>query len=230
MKRILVVEDDLAIAELERDYLEAAGFAVELSADGAQALSLAKAGDYDLFLVDLMLPGLDGFGLCTAIRAHSEKPILVVSARAADIDKVRALGLGADDYVTKPFSPAELVARVRAHIDRYERLVGAAASDIVSAGELTIDVGKKAVLSGGQPVQLTATEFGILLLLARSPGRVYSKEEIFERLRGAGFYGDAGAVAVYVRRLREKIEADPAKPRLVETVWGMGYRFREAKG
>jgi DNA-binding response OmpR family regulator len=227
MPRILIIEDDGAIAELERDYLEAAGFEAEIVPDGSQALEKAKASPHDLYVVDLMLPGLDGFALCTELRALSEVPILVVSARGSDLDKVRALGLGADDYVTKPFSPAELVARVRAHLERYARLSGRSpgSAAIISSGDLTIDTERKAVLVGGQDVGLTATEYAILSLLAANPGRIWSKEEIYEKLHGEGFYGETSAITVHVRRLREKIEEDPSEPRHVETVWGMGYRF-----
>ena len=237
--RALIIEDDLAIAELERDYLEAAGFSADVETNGAAAIKRAidamghgphvgrqdAARPYDLFVVDLMLPGADGFTVCRELRERSEKPVLVVSARSGDIDKVRALGIGADDYITKPFSPAELVARARAHLDRYERLRGESNSAIISSGDLVIDTEKKAVTAGGQGVQLTATEYAILLLLARNPGRVYSREEIFEAVRGEGTYGEVSTVTVHMRRLREKIEADPSNPRHIETVWGMGYRF-----
>jgi len=234
--RALIIEDDLAIAELERDYLEAAGFAADVETNGSAALQrafdafdAAQEGGraYDLFVVDLMLPGSDGFTICRELRERTEKPVIVVSARSGDIDKVRALGIGADDYVTKPFSPAELVARARAHLERYERLRGKQTNALISSGDLVIDTEKKAVSAGGRPVQLTATEYAILLLLARSPGRVYSREEIFEAIRGEGTYGEVSTVTVHMRRLREKVEADPSDPKHVETVWGMGYRFVE---
>ncbi len=242
--RALIIEDDLAIAELERDYLEAAGFSADVETNGSAAIKRAidamghgqdtarqstgrqDAGrPYDLFVVDLMLPGADGFTVCRELRERTEKPVLVVSARSGDIDKVRALGIGADDYVTKPFSPAELVARARAHLDRYERLRGESSTAIISSGDLVIDTEKKAVSAGGQGVQLTATEYAILLLLARNPGRVYSREEIFEAVRGEGTYGEVSTVTVHMRRLREKVEVDPSNPKHIETVWGMGYRF-----
>ena len=223
--RALVVEDDLAIAELERDYLEAAGFLVRIESQCERALELLRAGEeHDLYLVDLMLPGADGFTVCREVRIRREAPIIVVSAREGDIDKVRALGLGADDYMTKPFSPAELVARARAHLERYVRLRGGS-SRIIIAGDLVIDTEKKSVQVGDRPVQLTATEYAILALLAQSPGRVFSRDEIFERIRGEGAFGEVSTVTVHIRRLREKIETDPANPTRVETVWGMGYRF-----
>ena len=232
--RALIIEDDRAIGELERDYLEAAGFAASIQTDGSAALRTAQAtlpeNAFDLYIVDLMLPGADGFAICRELRSRTERPILVVSARDGDMDKVRALGLGADDYVTKPFSPAELVARAKAHIERYERLLGAApvgetAATAIFARDVVIDLEKKAVSVAGRAVQLTATEFSILTLLAASPGRVFSREEIFERVRGEGTYGEVSTVTVHIRRLREKIETDPSDPSHIETVWGMGYRF-----
>jgi DNA-binding response OmpR family regulator len=233
-RKALVVEDDRAIAELERDYLEAAGFDADIVSDGTAALRIAEAagegGPYELFLVDLMLPGSDGFAICRALRERTELPVLVVSARDGDMDKIRALGLGADDNVTKPFSPAELVARAKAHIERYDRLRGAEASlesQEIVVRDLVIDLEKKLVEVSGRNVQLTATEFAILVLLASSPGRVYSREEIFERIRGEGTFGEVSTVTVHVRRLREKIESDPSDPKRIETVWGMGYRFVE---
>jgi DNA-binding response OmpR family regulator len=225
MTRILIIEDDLAIAELERDYLEAAGFEAEIEADGDEALARARAGGFELFVLDLMLPGKDGFALCPELRAITERPIIVVSARGSELDKVRLLGLGADDYVTKPFSPAELVARIKAHLERYSRLAGRPSGELISSGELTIDTEKKAVLVGGTPVALTATEYSLLLILAREPGRIFSKEELFEKIRGEGIFGETSAITVHIRRLREKIEDDPSEPKRIETVWGMGYRF-----
>jgi len=223
--RVLVVEDDLAIAELERDYLETAGFAVAIETDGASALERIRSGtEYDVYLIDLMLPGADGFSICRELRSRSEAPMIVVSAREGDIDKVRALGLGADDYITKPFSPAELVARAKAHLERYARLRGGSAR-VVVAGDLVIDTEKKSVSVAGKTVQLTATEYAILALLAQNPGRVYSRDEIFERVRGEGVFGEASTVTVHIRRLREKVEIDPSNPNRIETVWGMGYRF-----
>ena len=232
--RALIIEDDRAIGELERDYLEAAGFSASIQTDGSAALETAQAtvpeNAFDLYIVDLMLPGSDGFSICRELRARTERPILVVSARESDMDKVRALGLGADDYVTKPFSPAELVARAKAHIIRYERLShvapsGESDSSAIFARDIVIDLEKKTVSVAGRSVQLTATEFAILVLLASSPGRVFSREEIFERVRGEGTYGEVSTVTVHIRRLREKIEADPSDPSHIETVWGMGYRF-----
>ncbi len=228
-RRILLIEDDLSIAELERDYLEAAGFSVDIEYEGSAGLNRALDSDgakaFDLFVVDLMLPGIDGFAVCRELRAKTEKPILVVSARSGDSDKVRALGLGADDFITKPFSPAELVARTRAHLERYDRLRGGGEDTVIISGDLVIDTGKKAVTAAGRLAPLTATEYSILVLLAKYPGRIYSREEIFEKIRGEGVYGEVSTVTVHVRRLREKVEADPSNPLHIETVWGMGYRF-----
>ncbi len=227
MKRALIVEDDRAIAELERDYLESAGFAAEIASDGAAGMARLAEGGWALAVVDLMLPGADGFAVCREARRLGETPLMVVSARSADLDKVRALGLGADDYLVKPFSPAELVARAKAHVERYERLRGGGPADrIVVSGGLSIDLGRKRVKRGDAEVPLTATEWSLLSYLAEEPGRVRSRDEIFARLRGEGAYGDLNAVAVHVRRLREKIELDPSNPTVVETVWGMGYRLR----
>jgi two-component system, OmpR family, alkaline phosphatase synthesis response regulator PhoP len=234
--RALIVEDDSTIAELERDYLEAAGFSSEIESDGAQALATAQAlgpdSPFDLYLVDLMLPGSDGFAICKELRKRTEVPILVVSARESDRDKVRALGLGIDDYVTKPFSPAELVARAKAHVERYARLRNgredpAGQAKLIVARDLVIDLGRKSVEVGGKSAQLTATEFAILALLAAAPGRVFSRDEIFESIRGEGTYGEVSTVTVHIRRLREKIEQDPSSPARIETVWGMGYKLVE---
>jgi len=227
VKRALIVEDDQAIAELERDYLEAAGFSVELAADGVSGIARLAEGGWALALVDLMLPDADGFAVCREARRLGETPLMVVSARNADLDKVRALGLGADDYLVKPFSPAELVARAKAHVERYDRLRGGGPADrIVVSGGLSVDLGRKCVKRGDAEIALTATEWSLLSYLAEEPGRVRSRDEIFARLRGEGTYGDQNAVAVHVRRLREKIELDPSNPAVVETVWGMGYRLK----
>ncbi len=225
MGKILIIEDDREIAELERDYLEAAGYAVDVETDGAAGQERALASDYELIVVDLMLPSLDGFSICRRLRETIETPIMVVSARTEDIDKVRALGLGIDDYVAKPFSPAELVARVKAHISRYSRITGGQ-SETIAMGPLTLDIAGKAVYRGDTTLPLTATEFNLLELLARNPNRVFARDEIFDRLWGENAFGDLSTVTVHIRRLREKIEEDPSHPQIIETVWGMGYRLR----
>jgi DNA-binding response OmpR family regulator len=226
VKRLLIIEDDRAIAELERDYLEADGFSVDLALDGAEGLRRAGEAAYSLVLLDLMLPGRSGFDICRTLRASSEVPILLVSARGADVDKVRGLGLGADDYITKPFSPAELVARVKAHLARYERLRGGAGALPITAGALAMERGSMRVTVAGREVALTAREFEVLALLASHPDRVFGREEIFARIWGEEAFGDVSTVTVHIRRIREKIEVDPSQPRIIETVWGVGYRLR----
>ncbi len=225
MNRVLIVEDDRQIAELERDYASLAGFEATIETDGTAGLAAALAGDWDVLVVDLMLPGTDGFEICRRVREAIQRPVIVVSARNGDEDKIRALGIGVDDYVQKPFSPAELVARIKAHHARYVRLSGTAAVQGPSGGRVCVDPVMRVVTKDGEPVPLTATEYGIVELLASSPGRVYKREEIFAKVRGADYYGDESTITVHVRRLREKLEDDASEPQFVETVWGMGYRF-----
>lgn len=224
---ILLIEDDPALAELVRDYLEAEGFRVETCVDGRHGLERAMTGEHELVLLDLMLPHLGGFDILRAYRARWPKPVVVVSARGEDVDKIRGLGLGADDYVAKPFSPAELVARVKAHLARFRRLTGLdpARSLEWRAGELVWDPAKKQVRRGEQVLALTAKEQDLLVLLIQNPGRLFAKEELYQRVWGEFTVGDLGTVTVHVRRLREKIEVDPAQPRVLETVWGLGYRL-----
>ena len=230
MKRILIIEDDTAISELERDYLEANGFSAEIIADGAKGAEKALAEDFDLILLDLMLPGADGFAVCRAIRKEKDTPILMVSARQEEIDKIRGLGLGADDYIIKPFSPNELVARVKAHIARYERLTrrtsAAEDHDSILTGELEVQPEARRVFSGGKEVSLTRREFDLLLFFVQNPGITFSKDKLFERIWGLDALGDTATVMVHINRIREKIEPRPAEPIYIETVWGVGYRFR----
>ena len=226
MKKILIIEDDQSIAELERDYLEAEGFDCAILADGPNGLETARNESWDLIILDLMLPGADGFSICRALRKETEIPILIVSARTEDIDKIRGLGLGADDYVTKPFSPGELTARVKAHLSRYERLLGTPRrSRIISVRGLSIDLETHRVTVFDKDIGLTAKEFEILHLLISHADRVYSKEEIFDHVWGDS-YGDLSTVTVHVRKLREKIEDNPSEPEYIETVWGIGYRLK----
>ncbi len=229
MKRILIIEDDQSIAELERDYLEINGFAVEIASDGTRGLDKVTRKEYDLVLLDLMLPGIDGYTLCKKIRETKEIPVIMVTAKTADIDKIRGLGLGADDYITKPFSPQELVARVKSHIARYERLtkVKPLEDGGIKIGELFINDRSREVLLGDQSIALTAKEFDLLFFLASNPGIVFSKDRLFERLWDAAALGEIATVAVHIGRIREKIEKDPSKPQFIETVWGVGYRFRK---
>ena len=229
MKKVLIVEDDAAIAELERDYLEANDFAVELASDGMTGLTSALNNSYDLILLDIMLPQMDGFQVCREIRKHKEIPILMVSAKREDVDKIRGLGLGADDYVIKPFSPSELVARVKAHINRYERLSGKTAKEELLVGLLRIELPTHRVFLSDKEITLTNKEFEVLVFLAENVGIVFSKESIFERVWGLEAAGDTATVMVHVNRLREKIEPNPAKPVYIETVWGVGYRMKNVK-
>jgi DNA-binding response OmpR family regulator len=228
MERVLIVEDDRSIAELERDYLEINGFEVELSTNGLEGLEKATSETFSLIVLDLMLPEMDGFEVCKKVREVSDVPILMVSAKKEDIDKIRGLGLGADDYVTKPFSPNELVARVKAHIARYSRLVQPhekKTNELTIRG-LHINKDARRVTLEGEEIQLTSKEYDILLFLAENPDRVFSKEYLFDRIWGVDYFGDIAAVAVYIGKIREKIEKDTSHPEYIETVWGAGYRFK----
>jgi DNA-binding response OmpR family regulator len=228
--KVLIIEDDADIAALERDYLEAAGFETETVADGRVGLECALQDAYDLVVVDLMLPGANGFEICRALRRQSQIPVMVVSARSEDIDKVRALGLGIDDYVEKPFSPAELVARVKAHITRYRTLREEDPPQApLTCGTVALDPTLREVRVAGRSVLLTVLEYQLLELFMRHPGRVFSRDELFERVWDET-YGDLGTVTVHIRRLRRKIEPDPAAPTIIQTVWGMGYRLRSQRG
>ena len=228
MKKILIVEDDISISELQRDYLEINGYEALISNNGEEGLKIVKAGDFDLIILDIMLPGIDGFEILRQIRDEKDVPILLVSARKEDIDKIRGLGLGADDYITKPFSPSELVARVNAHITRYERIKGkevSKSSSIIIRG-LEIQKDSRRVYVNGQEVNMKPKEFELLVFLAENPNRVFDKERLFERIWGEDSFGDVATVTVHIGRIREKIEVNPAKPQYIETVWGAGYRFK----
>lgn len=227
MKRILIVEDDQDIAELERDYLEANGFIVNIANDGESGEKLALQENYDLILLDIMLPGRSGFQICRDIREHKDIPIIMVSAKQEDIDKIRGLGLGADDYIVKPFSPNELVARVKAHLARYEQLTSREVHrEVLRFGDLEIDESGHRVFVKGKEVALANKEFELLVFLAKNPGIVFSKETLFDRVWGGEALGETATVSVHVNRIREKIEENTAKPKYIETVWGAGYRFR----
>jgi DNA-binding response OmpR family regulator len=228
MKKILIIEDEQSIAELERDYLEINSFSVDVENSGDTGLRKAKSEDYDLIILDLMLPKVDGFEICKEIRKESNVPIIMVSAKKEDIDKIRGLGLGADDYITKPFSPSELVARVKAHLARYERLIGSKEpkKDEINIRGLRIDKMSRRVFVNDKEVIFTTKEFDLLAFLAENPNRVYSKDDIFERIWGIDSFGDIATVTVHIGKLREKIEANPSKPQYIETVWGAGYRFK----
>lgn len=228
MKRVLIIEDEKSIAELQRDYLEIHGFAADLEHRGDAGLRKALSGDYDLIILDLMLPGVDGFEICRQIRAKKEIPIIVISARNEEVDIIRGLGLGADDYMTKPFRPAEMAARVKAHLERYDRFAGRTGRkrETISIRGLTIDKASRRTHLHGREIQLTAKEFDLLVFLASHPDQVLSREIIFEQVWGLDSEGDLATVTVHIGKLREKLEADPANPQYIETVWGAGYRFR----
>ncbi len=228
MSKILIVEDEEAIADLEKDYLELSGFEVELEHDGTKGLTRALAEDFDLYILDLMLPGTDGFEICKKIRETKNTPILMVSAKKDDIDKIRGLGLGADDYVTKPFSPSELVARVKAHLARYERLIGSNAqeNDIIEIRGIRIDKTARRVWVNDEEKQFTTKEFDLLTFLAQNPNHVFSKDELFSKIWNMESIGDIATVTVHIKKIREKIEYDTSNPQYIETIWGVGYRFK----
>ncbi|MBS7361468.1 MAG: response regulator transcription factor [Oscillospiraceae bacterium] len=228
-KKILVIEDEKNIAELERDYLEANGYEVEIALDGKSGLDRALESDFDLVILDVMLPGIDGFEVCRQIRKSKECPVLMVSAKKDEIDKIRGLGLGADDYITKPFSPSELVARVTAHISRYERLTSKGEEPVnyvINIGNLSIDKNARRVFINDEEVSLTNKEFDLLVFLASNPNVVFSKDTIFDKIWGLDAIGETSTVTVHINRIREKIEDDSSNPQYIETVWGAGYRFK----
>ena len=228
MSRILIVEDEVAIADLEKDYLELSGFEVEIENDGRSGLNRALNEEFDLFILDLMLPEVDGFEICRQIREKTNTPVLMVSAKKDDIDKIRGLGLGADDYVTKPFSPSELVARVKAHLARYERLIGSNVpeNDIVEIRGIRIDKTARRVWVNGEEKQFTTKEFDLLTFLAEHPNHVFTKEELFREIWDMESIGDIATVTVHIKKIREKIELNTTKPQYIETIWGVGYRFK----
>ena len=228
MSRVLIVEDELAIAELEKDYLELSSFEVEIETDGEKGLKLGLTEDFDMIILDIMLPGVDGFEICKQIREKKDIPILMVSAKKEDIDKIRGLGLGADDYITKPFSPSELVARVKAHLERYRRLVSSNTqeNDVVEIRGLKIDKTARRVYLNGEEKAFTTKEFDLLTFLASHPNRVFTKEELFNKIWDMESLGDIATVTVHIKKIREKIELNTAKPQYIETIWGVGYRWK----
>jgi DNA-binding response OmpR family regulator len=237
MKKILIIEDDISIAEIERDFLEINGYEAAIKTDGNQGLEETASGQYDLILLDLMLPGIDGFEICKRIREIKDIPILMVTAKTEDIDKIRGLGLGADDYISKPFSLLELVARVKANLAQYERVKSPAPGALnqtaqiigekeISIGNIRVNKQSRRVYVGDTEVECKAKEFDLLCFLMTNPEIVFSKETLYERIWGAGAFGDIRTVAVHINRLREKIEKEPASPAHIQTVWGAGYRFK----
>ncbi|MEQ2472247.1 response regulator transcription factor [Laedolimicola intestinihominis] len=228
MSKILIVEDEEAIADLEKDYLELSGFEVEIASDGTSGLKKALEEGFHLVILDLMLPGVDGFEICRQIREVKNIPIIMVSAKKDDIDKIRGLGLGADDYMTKPFSPSELVARVKAHLNRYERLVSSNVKEnsIIEIRGIKIDKTARRVWVNGEEKNFTSREFDLLAFLAENPNHVFTKEELFRKIWDMDSVGDIATVTVHIKKIREKIEVNSAKPQYIETIWGVGYRFK----
>ncbi|MCI8765199.1 MAG: response regulator transcription factor [Lachnospiraceae bacterium] len=228
MSRILIIEDETSIAELERDYLELSDFEVELEEDGSRGLKRALEEEFDLMILDLMLPGMDGFEICRKFREVKNTPIIIISAKKEDIDKIRGLGLGADDYMTKPFSPSEMVARVKAHLARYERLIGSGSmeNEVIEIRGLKIDKTARRVWVNGEEKNFTTKEFDLLTFLAQNPNHVYTKEELFSKIWDMESIGDIATVTVHIKKIREKIEFNTAKPQYIETIWGVGYRFK----
>ena len=228
MSRILIIEDEEAIADLEKDYLELSGFEVEICNRGDTGLTRALNEEFDLIILDLMLPEVDGFDICRQVRQEKNTPIIMVSAKKDDIDKIRGLGLGADDYMTKPFSPSELVARVKAHLARYDRLVASTVpqNDVLEIRGLKIDKTARRVFVNNEEKVFTTKEFDLLLFLASNPNKVFSKDELFRNIWDMESIGDIATVTVHIKKIREKIEYDTSKPQYIETIWGVGYRFK----
>lgn len=228
MSKILIIEDELSIAELEKDYLELSGFQVHIETEGARGLQEALEHEYDLLLLDLMLPEVDGFEICKKVRETKNVPILMVSAKKDDIDKIRGLGQGADDYITKPFSPSELVARVKAHLARYERLVNSNVpmNEMIEIRGLKIDKTARRVFINEEEKTFTTKEFDLLAFLAQNPNRVFTKDELFRKIWDMECVGDIATVTVHIKKIREKIEMNSSKPQYIETIWGVGYRFK----
>lgn len=229
MNKILLIEDELAIAELERDYLELSDFCVDIETDGNKGLEKALNEEYNLIILDLMLPGMDGFEICRLIREEKNVPIIMVSAKKDDIDKIRGLGLGADDYITKPFSPSELVARVKAHLARYERLVGQGVkeNEVIEIRGIKIDKTARRIFVNGEEKIFTTKEYDLLTYLAQNPNHVFTKEELYQEIWNMPAIGDdCATVTVHIKKIREKVEENTSKPQYIETIWGVGYRFK----
>ncbi len=228
MAKILIIEDEASIAELEKDYLELSNFEVVVEENGKAGAVTALNEDFDLIILDLMIPEMDGFEICKLIREKKDTPIIIISAKKDDIDKIRGLSLGADDYMTKPFSPSELVARVKAHLSRYERLTqaGHTTNEIIEVRDLKIDKTARMVWINGIEKTFTSKEFDLLAFLAENPNRVFTKEELFKEIWKMESVGDIATVTVHIKKLREKIEANNTNPKYIETIWGVGYRFK----
>jgi len=228
LKKILIIEDDIAIAEIERDFLEIDGFEITIATDGTEGLKQATTNKFNLILLDLMLPGIDGYEICRKIRTKLDIPILMVTAKIEDIDKIRGLGMGADDYISKPFSPTELVARVKSNLAQYERLtsVGNVKKEEVQAGHVRINILTHRVYVDNCEFEFKNKEYELLLFFVSNPDAVFSKEQLYEKIWGMDAFGDLKTVAVHINRIREKIEKDAQNPIYIQTVWGAGYRFK----
>lgn len=227
-EKILIIEDEVAIAELEKDYLELSGYEVVMENTGDAGVKRALEEDFNLIILDLMLPNVDGFEICKRIREVKNTPVIMVSAKKDDIDKIRGLGLGADDYMTKPFSPSELVARVKAHLSRYERLIGSGTkeNEIIEIRGIKIDKTARRVYIDGVEKTFTTKEFDLLTFLAQNPNRVFTKEDLFKEIWDMDSIGDIATVTVHIKKIREKVEVNTSKPQYIETIWGVGYRFK----
>ncbi len=228
MQKILIIEDDTAIAEIEKDYLEISGFSADIAFDGEKGIKMALSKEYDLIVLDLMLPKVDGFTVCKKIREELDIPIIMVTARQEDIDKIRGLGLGADDYVEKPFSPQVLIARIKTHLSRYQRLKGGAseARQEIKIGDITLNPNSYSVLAGDEEIELKSKEFELLHFLMLNPDMVFSREYLYEKIWGQDAIGYDATVAVHINRIRKKIEKDFRDPQHIVTVWGAGYKFK----
>jgi DNA-binding response OmpR family regulator len=228
LKRILIIEDDESIAAIERDYLTVHDFEVDIAENGSDGIAMGRVGNYDLILLDLMLPGIDGFTVCRKLRETLDIPILMVTARQEDIDKIKGLGMGADDYITKPFSPNVLVARIKANLAQYDRLKHSGGQDRtqIRMGNILLHQDTRRVFVDGTEIELKNKEYELLLFLMSNPDIVFSRETLYERIWGYDAMGDNATVAVHINRLREKIEKNPSEPRYIQTVWGAGYRFK----
>ncbi|SDE41493.1 DNA-binding response regulator, OmpR family, contains REC and winged-helix (wHTH) domain [Paenibacillus sp. UNCCL117] len=228
MPKVLIIEDEKHIAELERDYLESYGMESDIALTGEEGLQKALSHSYDLILLDLMLPGTDGLELCKKIRKDIDVPILIVTAKNEDIDKIRGFDRGADDYIVKPFNPTELVARVKAHIARYNRLIHKESDHyLIRVRDLVVDTRSRRVFVKGVERSMTAKEYELLVFLASNPNLVFSKDHLFERIWSADSIGDSSTITVHIRKIREKIEEEASNPQYIETIWGVGYRFNK---
>lgn len=226
MKRILIIEDDRSIAEIEKDYLEMSGYFVSVAYDGETGLKRIQSEKFDLVILDIMLPGRDGFSILSSLPEDKDFPIIVVSAKDEEFSKIKGLGLGADDYMTKPFSMGELVARVSRQLKNYEKF-GMGGDGFLTLRDLSISETQRKVIVRGEEVFLKQKEFDLLLFLMKNPNRVYSKEQLFEKIWGIDALSDASTVTVHVARIREKIEKNVQKPEYITTVWGVGYKIKK---